>query len=58
MALPTGAGTDVVISSGLVNIRMNGGTSGNVYNVDVTIVTANGDTDVRRFRIVVGEKHL
>ena len=58
LALPTDASTDVVIASGVVNVRMNGGTSGNVYNVDVTIVTANGDTDVRRFRIVVGEKHL
>jgi len=26
--------------------------------VDVTVNTGNGDTDVRRFRIVVGEKHL
>ena len=40
LALPTNPATDVVIASGIVNVRMNGGTSGNVYNVDVTVVTA------------------
>ena len=58
LALPTDASTDVVVASNVVNIRLHNGTSGNVYNVDVTITTNNGDTDVRRFRIVVGEKHL
>lgn len=58
LALPTDAATDVVVASNVVNIRLNAGTSGNVYNVDVTITTTAGDTDVRRFRIVVGEKHL
>ena len=32
LALPTNPATDVVIASGIVNVRMNGGTSGNVYN--------------------------
>lgn len=58
LGLPTDAATDVVIANNVVNIRLNGGTTGNVYNIDVTITTTNGDTDARRFRIVVGEKHL
>ncbi len=58
LALPTDAATDVTVSGKVVNVRLRNGTSGNVYNIDVTIVTSGGDTDVRRFRIVVGEKHL
>ena len=58
LALPTNASTDVVVSGKLVNVRLNGGTSGNEYNVDVQITTTNGDTDSRRFRIIVGSKHL
>ena len=58
LAMPTGAGTDIVISNALVNIRLNGGSAGNIYNVDVTIVTSNGDTDIRRFRIAITDKHL
>lgn len=58
LGFPTDQATDVTVSGNQVNIRLSGGTSGNVYNVDTTIVTQNGDTDVRRFRIVVGPKHL
>jgi|TARA_R100001510_G_C7646182_1_gene203496 hypothetical protein len=58
LALPTDASTDVTVTGKVVNVRLRNGTSGNVYNIDVTIVTSGGDTDVRRFRIVVGEKHL
>jgi len=58
IALPTNAGTDVVVAGALVNVRLNGGTSGNEYNIDVQITTTNGDTDSRRFRIIVGSKHL
>ena len=58
LAFPTNAATDVVVAGAVVSVRLEGGTTGNVYNVDVTIVTGNGDTDVRRFRIVIGEKHL
>ena len=58
MALPTNAGTDVGIANNVVSVRLSGGTSGNVYNVDITVVTGTGDTDARRFRIVVGDKHL
>lgn len=58
LALPTGAGTDITITQALVSIRLNGGTTGNEYNVDVQITTTSGDTDSRRFRIVIGPKHL
>lgn len=58
LALPTDASTDVVVSGAVVNVRLNGGTSGNEYNVDVRINTVNGDADVRRFRIIIGPKHL
>ena len=58
LQLPTDAATDVVIAGALVNVRLEGGTSGNEYDIDVSITTANGDTDVRRFRIVIGPKHL
>jgi hypothetical protein len=47
-----------VISGAVVNIRLTDGTSGNEYNIDTTINTSDGDTDVRRFRIVMGPKHL
>jgi len=58
LQLPTDAATDVTTAGAVVSVRLEGGTAGNVYNVDVTITTGGGDTDVRRFRIVVGEKHL
>jgi len=58
LRLPTNAATDVVITSTIVSIRLRGGTLGNIYNVDVTITTSNGDTDKRRFRIIITEKHL
>jgi len=58
LALPTDASTDVVVSGAVVNVRLNGGTTGNEYNVDVRINTVNGDADVRRFRIIIGPKHL
>tara|TARA_B100000214_G_scaffold158984_1_gene114148 strand:+ start:690 stop:1034 length:345 start_codon:yes stop_codon:yes gene_type:complete len=58
LALPTDASTDVVVSGKLVNVRLRNGTSGNEYNVDVQITTTNGDTDSRRFRIIIGPKHL
>lgn len=58
LQLPTDAATDVVIAGAVVNVRLEGGTSGNEYDIDITINTANGDTDVRRFRIVIGPKHL
>ena len=58
LGFPTDQATDVTTAGAVVSIRLSGGTTGNVYNVDVTVNTGNGDTDVRRFRIVVGEKHL
>ena len=56
LALPTDASTDVTITGKIVSVRLNGGTDGNVYNVRVKIVTANGDTDARHFRVVVGDR--
>ena len=58
LRLPTNAATDVLIAGAVVSVRLRGGTLGNVYNVDVTIVTSNGDTDVRRFRVVITNKNL
>jgi|TARA_A100001515_G_scaffold132008_1_gene120128 hypothetical protein len=56
---PTAASTDVSISgNSQVNIRLEGGTAGNEYTIDTKVVTANGDTDSRRFRIIVQRKHL
>ena len=58
LAFPTGAGTDVSISGTKVILRVNAGTAGNVYPIQVQITTANGDTDSRHFRIVVKDKGL
>ena len=58
LRFPTNQATDVTIVGKVVQMRLTGGTIGKEYNVDVTIVTANGDTDVRRFRIIIGPKHL
>lgn len=59
LQFPTNAATDVIITGGaVVGIRLEGGTSGNIYDVDCKIVTEDGDTDSRRFRILIGPKHL
>lgn len=58
LAFPTGAGTDVSISGTKVILRVNAGTAGNIYPVEVKIVTNDGDTDARHFRIVVKNKEL
>ena len=58
LRFPTNQATDVTLTSTIVSIRLTGGTLGNVYNVDTTIITSNGDTDKRRFRIIITEKHL
>jgi len=58
LRLPTNAATDVLIAGDVVSVRLTGGTLGNVYNVDITIVTSAGDTDVRRFRVVITNKNL
>jgi hypothetical protein len=39
-------------------IQVNKGTSGNIYTVKNTIVTTDGTTDVRRFRITVQDRYL
>lgn len=58
LAFPTGSGTDVTISGTKVIFRLNAGTAGNIYPIEVKIVTSNGDTDSRHFRIVVKNKEL
>jgi hypothetical protein len=58
LAFPTGAGTDVNISGTKAIFRVNAGTAGNIYPIQVQITTANGDTDSRHFRIVVKDKGL
>ena len=51
--------TDVNITGGnLVNVRLSGGSVQNVYTVKITIVTQQGDTDARSFRVIVQEKIL
>tara|TARA_S200002703_G_scaffold118899_1_gene104612 strand:+ start:247 stop:591 length:345 start_codon:yes stop_codon:yes gene_type:complete len=56
LALPTDAATDVTITGAVTNIRLNGGTDGNIYNIKAKIVTSQGNTDARHFRIVVEDK--
>lgn len=59
LAFPTNAATDVLITGGvLVNIRLEGGSNGNIYTIKCVITTSQGDTDARSFRIVVKEKVL
>jgi len=59
LAYPTDAATDVLITgSVLVNIRLEGGTINNIYTIKCVIVTTQGDTDARSFRIVCREKTL
>ncbi len=56
LALPTDAATDVAIVGKIVTVRLNGGTNGNIYNVRIKIVTSQGDSDARHFRVVVGDR--
>ena len=59
LQLPTSAIADVNITGGtLVNVRVSGGSVQNVYTIKITIVTQQGDTDARSFRVIVQEKTL
>ena len=58
LAFPTDAATDTNITGDVVGIRLTNGSLNNIYDVDCKIVTSNGDTDSRRFRILIGTKHL
>lgn len=59
LAFPTDASTDVsIVSDKKVKIRLNAGSDKNVYQIACTIVTDAGDTDTRRFRVVVKENNL
>ena len=51
---PTDAATDITITdNNKVSIRLEGGTTGNVYDIGCTVVLDNGDTDTRHFNVVV-----
>ena len=58
LAFPTSHATDVSATTTKVTFRVNAGTAGNVYPVEVKIVTSAGDTDVRHFRIICKDKGL
>ena len=58
LAFPTSHATDVSATTTQVTFRVNAGTAGNVYPVEVKIVTSAGDTDSRHFRIICKDKGL
>ena len=59
LQFPTDASTDVLVSAGkVVNVRVSGGSVQNVYTIKITIVTSQGDTDARSFRLICQEKKL
>jgi|TARA_R100000482_G_scaffold109879_1_gene52154 hypothetical protein len=58
LAFPTSHAQDVSATSTKVTFRVNGGTAGNSYPVEVKIVTSAGDTDSRHFRIICKDKGL
>jgi hypothetical protein len=58
LAFPTNGATDTSISSTKVIFRITAGTAGNIYPVQVTITTDEGDTDSRHFRVIVKDKGL
>lgn len=58
LTFPTDAATDTSISGTKVIFRVEAGTATNVYPVQVTVTTAEGDTDSRHFRIIVKDKQL
>ena len=58
LAFPTSHATDVSATTTKVTFRVNAGTAGNVYPVEIKVVTSAGDTDVRHFRIICEDKQL
>ena len=58
LAFPTSHTVDVSATTTKVTFRVNGGTAGNVYPIEVKIVTSAGDTDSRHFRIICKDKGL
>lgn len=59
LAHPTDAATDVsIITNNKVRIRVENGSANNVYQIACTVVLDSGDTDTRRFRVVVKENSL
>ena len=58
LAFPTSHAVDVSATTTKVVLRVNAGTAGNVYPVEVKVVTTDGDTDVRHFRIICEDKQL
>lgn len=56
---PTDAGTDVaIIDSNKVAFRLSGGSAGFVYNIACSVITTDGDTDTRHFRVIVKDNRL
>tara|TARA_R110000796_G_scaffold113467_2_gene225208 strand:- start:318 stop:680 length:363 start_codon:yes stop_codon:yes gene_type:complete len=55
---PTSHTVDVSATTTKVTFRVSGGTAGNVYPVEVKIITSAGDTDSRHFRIICKDKGL
>jgi len=58
LAFPTSQIANTSISGTKVIFRVHQGTANKIYPVQVTITTANGDTDSRHFRIIVKDKGL
>lgn len=58
LAFPTNAATDTSIIGTKVVFRIEAGTANNIYPVQVTITTNEGDTDSRHFRVIVRDKGL
>ena len=58
LAFPTDEATDVTTTNTSVTIRLSAGSTGNVYQIATTVTTDAGDTDTRRFRVVVKENIL
>lgn len=58
LAFPTSQATDTTVAGTKVIFRVEAGTAGNIYPIQVQITTADGDTDSRHFRIVVKDKGL
>ena len=55
---PIVIGTRTIIDNTKATVIISGGSAGEIYTITNTITTSNGDTDARRFRIKVLERHL
>jgi len=55
---PLTASSPVIVDNNKATIILSAGKHDETYTVTNTITTDNGDTDVRRFRVVVQRRHL